>query len=902
VDSTAALVHITGVSHQAMDLNTFGGSVKQDLSFAFENIEKAVNTPELDGKHPSSRVFVHYVAPITGCTERDVNFIRALFSDAVLASVAAHSVRINNCRVEEMSIKVWVPAPTASAPPLAIRMIASSVRGWEVKAFLEAIDEETGKPSLWTNSETGEATEPGKVISKPIEDKLQVKRAVARRTDSTYIYDFPLLFHTGLVKSWLQAKQETPVNSFSAVELVLEDGKLVEKQGRPAGMNSVGMVAFLCTLKTPEYPQGREMMLIGNDLTIKAGSFGTVEDEVFYQASKIARAKGIPRIYIASNSGARLGVVEELKAMVQVAWVDPNDLNKGFEYLYLSDADMTSLPPDSVKSHTLTVEGQTRHVLDAILGMNLPSTKGGIGVENLQGSGLIAGETSRAYEETFTLSYVSGRSVGIGAYLNRLGQRNIQMVKGPMILTGYQALNKLLGQQVYTTQDQLGGPHIMVPNGVTHELVRNDQDGVEAILRWLSFIPADVSSVPPIITTVDPIEREVSWTPTKAPYDPRLMLTGELVDGKWVPGFCDKDSFTEYMPGWGKTVIVGRARLGGMPIGVVAVETRAVERHIPADPASRDSQDIKEPQAGQVWYPDSAYKTATAIRDFNRGENLPLIIFANWRGFSGGTRDMFAEVLKYGAMIVDALVDYKHPITIYIPPNGELRGGAWVVLDPKINPDHMEMFADVHGRGGILEPPAASDIVFKQDKHVLEMMHRLDEKLKGLDAEKKAGKDVSKDIAAREKLLLPMYKQAAIMYCDLHDRSGRMKGLGAIHEELNWAGSRAYLHWRIRRRVQENGAAKKLMARVEGLQYSEAAPVISKMLSEVAAGGDDRVVAQWIENNTAKIDALVESERQRLTNDKIFKLFISLPAAARSDVVRDLVGFTKVTEAAHKAK
>jgi acetyl-CoA carboxylase/biotin carboxylase 1 len=58
----------------------------------------------------------------------------------------------------------------------------------------------------------------------------------------------------------------------------------------------------------------------------------------------------------------------------------------------------------------------------------------GIGVENLRGSGMIAGETSRAYDETFTLSYVTGRSVGIGAYLVRLGQRTIQMVNGPLIL------------------------------------------------------------------------------------------------------------------------------------------------------------------------------------------------------------------------------------------------------------------------------------------------------------------------------------------------------------------------------------------------------------------------------------------------------------------------------------
>ena len=53
-----------------------------------------------------------------------------------------------------------------------------------------------------------------------------------------------------------------------------------------------------------------------------------------------------------------------------------------------------------------------------------------------------------------------------------------------------------------------------------------------------------------------------------------------------------------------------------------------------ATPHTALSQAI-QPQAGQVWYPDSAYKTAQVIQDFNRGENLPLIIFANWRGFSG---------------------------------------------------------------------------------------------------------------------------------------------------------------------------------------------------------------------------------------------------------------------------
>jgi acetyl-CoA carboxylase carboxyltransferase component len=55
------------------------------------------------------------------------------------------------------------------------------------------------------------------------------------------------------------------------------------------------------------------------------------------------------------------------------------------------------------------------------------------------GSGLIAGETARAYNDIFTLTLVVGRTVGIGAYLVRLGQRTIQKTRNaPIILTGYQ--------------------------------------------------------------------------------------------------------------------------------------------------------------------------------------------------------------------------------------------------------------------------------------------------------------------------------------------------------------------------------------------------------------------------------------------------------------------------------
>ena len=35
----------------------------------------------------------------------------------------------------------------------------------------------------------------------------------------------------------------------------------------------------------------------------------------------------------------------------------------------------------------------------------------------------------------------------------------------------------------------------------------------------------------------------------------------------------------------------------------------------------------------------------------------------------------------------------QQPVFVYIPPGGELRGGAWVVVDPTINLEYMEMYA-----------------------------------------------------------------------------------------------------------------------------------------------------------------------------------------------------------------
>lgn len=848
------------------------------LQSAIDEIERARLSPKV-GQKPTSHIYVNFMKSVELSSVKLAERMEHLVNHFV----SRYGSRLQKSKVDEIVLKVGVGGGVHRT----LRMTASSMTGEYLKTnpLLEKHDPITGLPTEWFDIQTGESRDLSDAASRL---KIQMRRAAARAAGSTYAPEFLGMLKIELIKRWNRIKETVstgPDDVFESRELVLNGGELIESDRIP-GSNDIGMVAWRCTMQTPEYPKGRDVVVIANDITHQAGSFGVKEDLFFQKASQYCREQGLPRIYIACNSGARVGLVEELKPVVKVKWVDANDPAKGFDYLYLTEADYKNFDDGVVDAHKVNAGGETHYVIDSIIGQGLKSTAGGIGVENLRGSGLIAGETSRAYDEVFTLSYVTGRSVGIGAYLNRLGQRVIQMVNGPMILTGFGALNKLLGKKVYTSQDQLGGPQVMVPNGITHQLVQSDSEGVSAILDWLSYVPKDVSSPVPIIDAVDPPSRRITFTPTSAPYDPRHMLGGTtLPDGTTLSGFFDEGTFREYLGGWAKSVIVGRGKLGGIPMGCIAVETRLMERRIPADPANPESKEVVEAQAGQVWFPDSAYKTATAIRDFNRGENLPLIIFANWRGFSGGTRDMYQEVLKFGSQIVDALVEYRQPVFIYIPPFGELRGGSWVVVDPTINPDYMEMYADVQSRGGILEPAGIVEVKFRSPQQV-QLMHRLDPKLKALDAQLEedsstallaSTEDTNAQIAQREQLLAPIYTQIACEFADLHDRAGRMKAQGVITDSLEWASSREFFYWRVKRRVQEEAIVKQIRAADERLSAAAAKELLTEWVG--AAGNDREVLAAF---ESLDVSEKVKELQVEALVAKIKDAYEQLPKDARS--------------------
>lgn len=847
------VVFLRAISHSPGMVSVSGA--RKFLQQGLDELERVQSSSKVN-LQASSRIFLHSLRELEETSPRE---IAAQFYKVIGQLKSQLATRLLKLRVDEIEVKVRLESKEGGKTQ-SLRLVASSVEGEWLKptVFLEKPDPVTGVPKefcLVNPEEDGEGVgEMCFLDPYGTSNIVQTKRAIARRVGSTYAYDFLGLLEVGLISEWQQYNKDLgdedviPAHAFSSQEFIEDENGELTLGFRQIGTNAIGMVAWLVNMKTPEYPQGRDVVFIANDVTVQSGSFGVQEDEFFYKASKWARERKLPRIYISCNAGARIGLVDELKDKINVKFNDPENPSKGFEYLYLTDTDYKALPEGAVIAKQVS-EGWA---LTDVIG-----TKHGIGVENLQGSGKIAGETSAAYDEIFTLSYVTGRSVGIGAYLVRLGQRVIQMEQGPIILTGFSALNKLLGKEVYTSQDQLGGPQIMYPNGVSHKIVPDDQEGVATMIKWLSFVSEKVGALPAVRDCADPVDRKVEWRPTRTPYDPRLMMAGEGSTA----GFFDKGSFSEYLAGWGKAVVIGRGRLGGIPMGAIAVETRQVEQVIPADPADPNSREAILPQAGQVLFPDSSYKVAQAINDFKR-EGLPVMIFANWRGFSGGSRDMAGEILKFGSMIVDALREYEHPVYMYIPPYGELRGGSWVVVDPTINEDKMEMYADPDSRGGILEPAGITEVKYRYPDQV-KLMHRLDASLKLLDAElesceiDEAKADIKAQIAAREEGLKPVYLQAATEFADLHDKTGRMKAKGVIKSAVSWDESREFFYYRAKRRMWEDSHVDQMKAGDSSLTKDTATDILKSLFS--GDFEDNKAVVAFYESETAKVNEKISS-------------------------------------------
>src|SRR5207248_7534095 len=130
--------------------------------------------------------------------------------------------------------------------------------------------------------------------------------------------------------------------------------------------------------------------------------------------------------------------------------------------------------------------------------------------------------------------------------------------------TGPEVIRVTTGEEV--TFEELGGAEVHnVKSGVAHFLAQTEDECFAQTRRLLSFVPQSSAVGPPTRPEEDPADRRdpelgrLVPDSAKEPYDIKDVIV-RVVDG---------GDFLEVQPFHAMNLVVGFARLGGHPVGVV---------------------------------------------------------------------------------------------------------------------------------------------------------------------------------------------------------------------------------------------------------------------------------------------------------------------------------------------
>jgi propionyl-CoA carboxylase beta chain len=253
------------------------------------------------------------------------------------------------------------------------------------------------------------------------------------------------------------------------------------------------------------------------------------------------------------------------------------------------------------------------------------------------------------------ISAIMGPCAGGAVYSPAITDFTI-MVKDTsyMFVTGPDVIRTVTHEQV--TKEELGGA--MTHNeksGVAHFAVDSDQDCVLLIRELLSFMPGNNVDDPPRVETSDPPDRADAALDTIVPESPNQPY--DMLDV--IHAVVDEGGFLEVHAHFAKNILVGFARLGGRPVGVVANQ--------PAYLAG--TLDI-----------DASVKAARFVR-FCDAFNIPLVTFEDVPGFLPGTVQEFGGIIRHGAKLLFAFAEATVPKVTVI--TRKAYGGAYCVMSSK---------------------------------------------------------------------------------------------------------------------------------------------------------------------------------------------------------------------------
>jgi len=212
----------------------------------------------------------------------------------------------------------------------------------------------------------------------------------------------------------------------------------------------------------------------------------------------------------------------------------------------------------------------------------------------------------------------------------------VPMVKGrgSMALAGPHLVRAAIGEDV--TQEELGGSRVHCrKSGVGDLEVADDEECIDVIKRYLSYLPSHNGEPPPVRRSDDRVDRadeellDVLPDSNRKPYDIHDVIARIVDDGE----------ILELKPQWARTVVTCFARFGGRPAGIVANQPR----HL-----------------GGILDNDSSDKAARFVNLCN-AFGVPLVFLQDVPGFMVGTKVEAAGIIRHGSKMLHAVANATVP-------------------------------------------------------------------------------------------------------------------------------------------------------------------------------------------------------------------------------------------------
>jgi propionyl-CoA carboxylase beta chain len=261
------------------------------------------------------------------------------------------------------------------------------------------------------------------------------------------------------------------------------------------------------------------------------------------------------------------------------------------------------------------------------------------------------------------------------------------MVRGIsyMFVTGPNVVKTVTHEDV--DFESLGGADVHGgTSGIAHFVHDTELECLAAIRALLSFLPSNNLDDPPLRLSGDRSDRRdeelvdiVPDSPTQA-YDMHDVIRRVVDDG----------DFFEVHKGFADNLLVGFARLGGRPVGVVANQPAVL--------------------AG-VLDINASLKGARFIR-FCDAFNIPLVTFEDVPGFLPGVAQEHGGIIKHGAKLLYAYCEATVPKLTVI--TRKAYGGAYDVMSSKhVRGDYNVAWPTAEI--AVMGPKGAVEILYKDE-------------------------------------------------------------------------------------------------------------------------------------------------------------------------------------------